>query len=186
MNIRYFVANASAGTNPPNGINKPKFSHNCTLHITHHSLHCFIYLLYLPTPTYRHYRLHPSSAMAQPTLPLRLAIRTSRPNHHHEARSYFHACRTSSLRPQPRVQPQPQPQPQQSTTTRPPSSLNHTLPTRRLFSNTNTTAAPVTIVRQNPRVDDDGHDMTIEISERAAKVRKARSVQPNLRPKTGV
>lgn len=91
--------------------------------------------------------------------PLRLVFRAARPlQRHHDARSFFQACRAISTHPLP-----------QSPARRLVKGVRTPVPqSSRQFSNT--TAVRATVVLQNPRVDDDGADMSIEISERAAKV----------------
>lgn len=96
--------------------------------------------------------------MSQSTL--RLAFSAARPMRQQDPRLYIQACRSISN--SARIQP----------------LLQHRLPIRpstpvspvprREFSRTS--PARATVVAKNPRVDDDGKEMTIEISERAAKV----------------
>ncbi|KIX02403.1 uncharacterized protein Z518_08344 [Rhinocladiella mackenziei CBS 650.93] len=91
--------------------------------------------------------------------PLRLAFRVARPlSRHQDPRSYIRACRTISSIPAER-------------STKTPSTLSigqtSTGYATRRFSTSSIHQA--TVVLQNPRVDEDGKEMTIEISERAAK-----------------
>ena len=107
--------------------------------------------------------------------PLRLLFRTSpllllrrshhhhHHHHHHEPRAFIQACRNISTGPSLRP----------TNHNRSPTviSNSHSVPSsrrRRPFSSSS--AVRATTVVQNPRVDDDGVDMSIEISERAAKV----------------
>lgn len=108
-------------------------------------------------PTYTDILIRGRGTMSQ--IPTRLAFRAAQPwRRHKDPTSYFRACRaiSSTSIPSTRIPANP-------------------IPSRRLprtstrqFSHTN--VRPATVVRQNPRVDDDGKAMTIEISERAAKV----------------
>ncbi|EXJ90581.1 hypothetical protein A1O1_03684 [Capronia coronata CBS 617.96] len=94
--------------------------------------------------------------------PLRLAFRAARPLQlHHDPRSYFQACRTISCAPIPRTKRQPFVA-SESYSRRPSTRLS-----TRQFSTS--TVRQATVAVQNPRTDDDGNDMSIEISERAAK-----------------
>ncbi|KAJ9641241.1 [4Fe-4S] proteins maturation [Knufia peltigerae] len=95
--------------------------------------------------------------MSQATL--RLAFSAARPMRQQDPRLYIQACRSisNSARIQPFLQHR-----------RPirPSNPVSPVPKRKFSS---TSAVQATVVAKNPRVDDDGKEMTIEISERAAK-----------------
>ncbi|KAK5237719.1 [4Fe-4S] proteins maturation [Exophiala xenobiotica] len=100
-----------------------------------------------------------SSGMMSQT-PLRLAFSVARPlRRQQDPRLYFRACRpitdSSSTQRRPRYQ----------TPLIEPRAVSQS--PRRSFSSSNTVRA--TVVVHNRRVDDDGKDMTIEISERASK-----------------
>ncbi|KAI1618613.1 hypothetical protein EDD37DRAFT_647405 [Exophiala viscosa] len=94
--------------------------------------------------------------------PLRLAFSVARPLRRPQDPTLFlRACRSISNSSPLRAVPHSTTVPAKANTSRP------ALSTPRHFSSTTTRRAVV--VAQNPRTDDDGHDMTIEITERAAK-----------------
>ncbi|KIV84815.1 hypothetical protein, variant [Exophiala sideris] len=93
---------------------------------------------------------------------LRLAFYVARPlRRPQDPTSFLRACRSISNSSPLRAVPRPTTLPAKTNLAPAP------LPKSRQFSCT--TARRAAVVAQNPRVDDDGHDMTIEITERAAK-----------------
>ncbi|KIW32901.1 uncharacterized protein PV07_04414 [Cladophialophora immunda] len=102
--------------------------------------------------------------MTMSQTPMRLAFRAARPlRRPQDPTTYLRACRGIS-----NASPHPMTNPRRQAPSRPMLSLERqSLTDRRPLSSTPVSQA--TVVVRNPRVDDDGHEMTITISERAAK-----------------
>jgi len=94
---------------------------------------------------------------------LRVFIAPLKSSRHHTPATFFRQCRAQSIS---------TPPPSNSIitpTSRPQLLLQKFRPTRNNRPFSTTTPFRATVVKQNPRADDDGNDMTIEISEKAAK-----------------
>lgn len=100
---------------------------------------------------------HSSTSPNMVSKSLSRAFQLTKPLRTYEPTAFFQACRTQS-HPLTNTAPRPQRQSRQVNVSQPPT---------RNFSSTKPSRA--TVIKQNPRVDDDGNEMNIIISERAAK-----------------